>query len=721
MVFCRFLPLPVLLSAGLAGVGAMDLHEQRMMEAPSLLRGGASSDEIKVVTVPVDVLHSAQFSSLLDAYLEDTALERALGECRLWIDVGRFRGKQTTTDPLPPAPDATEKGELKEGASSPKHKPMASAEEEPCTSLNKQFPAPDATEKGELKEGVSSPKHKPMASAEEEPCTSLNKQFGWSVKTRSGPFEDPFSFAVCTEAPWFAEVEVVKVEEADETGELGPGHLLLHVKYNPPLPTEAPWFAEVEVVKVEDADETGELGPGHLLLHVKYNPPLPAAFPSKMPSKIPLAPSQIMTPSVDDSVGPPRPGDKATVLCLEVGKPLLFSSQVENDTAYLDAFVASEGDSYKCKVLVLLVALALVLPEFLPGPWSVQVDVELYADVSRPMGVGARLRVRDNVAVTLPPSRLLPFPTEGLRPEEWVLLELADLHSQQQRQSGETDGQETDELDRLELWDKVQREGALEAFATRQCRLRRGEKFGDPVQLDCLPDLKAQTGKELVTNGLEIVRRGVIGLALTLISTMGVNAAFHSLIRSNDSFAQRMEKAATELSLFNLKREWKLEAPLEAWKNPDAEDKIMEIARKGWTPQQTELLDEIASEMLQLYAQGAKDRRKHKTEGKIKFEESDDKLVIRVPVSNLSYRRRHILGVLFEKELELVFTFVDRGGQFHPFHKISTAQGGTAAVDEQKGILETTGGTQPSQGITAKPVGETALEAAQAGDKGPRA
>lgn len=112
------------------------------------------------------------------------------------------------------------------------------------------------------------------------------------------------------------------------------------------------------------------------------------------------------------------------------------------------------------------------------------------------MGVGVRLRVKDNVAVTLPPSRLLPFNTKGLSTEQWLLLELAEVHSQQQRQNGATDMQEAHELDVAEMWEKIQRERAMEAFATNQCRLKRGAKFGDPVQLDCLPDIKGQSRKE---------------------------------------------------------------------------------------------------------------------------------------------------------------------------------------------------------------------------------
>ncbi|CDJ49415.1 hypothetical protein, conserved [Eimeria brunetti] len=611
--FCRFV-LPLLVPvAGTAVAGAVDLHEQRLKEATSLLQGGSTIDKVEVAPLPSDVLRSPQFASLLKTYSEDTALERALGECRLWIDVERFRANKATDHPLQPVHGVVDDGELSDSA--------------------------------------SPPQQPPGFSAGEERCASLNKRFGWSVKKSGGSLEAPSSFAVCTEAPWFADVEIVKVEEADE------------------------------------ADE---LNMGSLLLHVKYSPPLPAAFPPKMPSIIPLTPFQILTPSDNDSVGPPRPGEKATIFCLEKGRPLVLSRQVEDDAPYL---------------------------EFLPGPWSVRVDVELYPDVSRPMGVGVRLRLKDNVAVTLPPSRLLPFTTEGLRPEHWLLLELADLHLQKQREGEEADEQETDEMDRVELWDKMQRERASEAFSSPQCRLTRGERFGDPVQLDCSPEIIGQSRKELMMNGVDVVRRGVIGLVLAVIPSLGLNVAFHSLIRSNDNPTQRVEKAATELSLFNLKKEWKLGVTPEGWEKPEEAKEIMDIASRGWTPEQAELLDEIANEILQMYAQAGKDRTRHNTEGKITFAESDDKLVIHVPVSQLSYRRRHLLGLLYQTEAELVFTFVDRGGLFHPFHKVPNKQGNNATAKEQQGISATSEDTQPSEVTTVSVVGETDHEAGLATGK----
>ncbi|CDI73949.1 hypothetical protein, conserved [Eimeria praecox] len=616
MVFSTVALLAVVLGAGREVIGAMDVRDQNLMEATSLIRGGISVGAVKMAPLPVEILRSPQFSSLLNAYAEDTALEKALGECRLWIDVERFKANEMTAHP--------------------------------------PLPASEVTGGGESKETVSSPQHTPRANAEEGQCASLNKRFGWSIRKSIGPLLAPVSFAVCTEGPWFADIEVMKVE----------------------------------------ADETDEFEAGPLLLHVKYSPTLPDTFSSKMPSKMPLVPSQILAPSSDDGARPPRPGEKATALCLEKGQPLLLSRHADNETAYL---------------------------EFLPGPWSVAVDVELYADVSRPMGVGVRLLLRDNVAVTLPPSRLLPFTTDGLGTEQWLLLELADLHAQQQRRSGAAGVQEAHEVHGAELWDKIQRDRAMEAFSTRQCRLKRGERFSDPVQLDCLPDIKGQSRKELAMNGLDVIRRGVIGLVLALIPTFGINAAFHSLIWSNDGLAQRVEKEAKDLSLFSLKREWRLTAPLEMLGKPEGAQKALSIAMRCWTPKQTEVLDTLASELLQLYAQGGKDRTKYKTEGKITFAESDNKLVIHYPVSQLSYARRLALDLMLDTDTVLVFTFTDMGGHFHPFHKVPSTQGETATVKEQQDILAATGGTQVSQNVKEERTGGKACEAGQATGKEPSA
>lgn len=214
-----------------------------------------------------------------------------------------------------------------------------------------------------------------------------------------------------------------------------------------------------------------------------------------------------------------------------------------------------------------------------------------------------------------------------------------------------------------------------------------------------------------------MVRRGVIGLVLALIPTLGINAAFHSLIGSKDSFTQRVENAAAELSLFSLKRECRVALPLGNLGRPEADKLTMDTIVLGWTSQQTELLDEIASEMLQLYAKGGKDRRIHKTEGKVLFEEASDSLTIHVPVSTLGYARRVRLGLQFERDAEVVFTFIDMGGHFHPFHKVISTQGDTAAVNEQRDVLATTGVAQPSHHITAKTMGETAGKAGPATER----
>lgn len=218
-------------------------------------------------------------------------------------------------------------------------------------------------------------------------------------------------------------------------------------------------------------------------------------------------------------------------------------------------------------------------------------------------------------------------------------------------------------------------------------------------------------------DGLDVVRRGVIGLVLAMIPTLGLNAAFHSLIRSNDRFVQRAEKAAPELSIFNLKRECRVSFPVGVSGRSKEAKKSTDIALRGWDPKQMELLDTIASEMLQLYAKGGKDRRKHRTEGAITFIESDDRLVIYVPVTTLSNKRRITLGLLFQSEAELIFTFEDVGGHFRPFHKVLSMQGETSGVNGQQGIARAARDAHPSQGIRENPTDETVRKAEQTAGK----
>lgn len=156
---------------------------------------------------------------------------------------------------------------------------------------------------------------------------------------------------------------------------------------------------------------------------------------------------------------------------------------------YSHAIVAAENGAHLSPV-------SFVPPEFLPGPWSVEVDVEFYRDVLRPMGVGVRLHLKDNLSVTLPPLRVLPFNSGKLSTEQWLLLELAELHTQRQWQSNSEDETESTEKDKPGEWATFQRDAAFEALSVGRCRLKRGRRADDPVLLDCLPNISNRSKRE---------------------------------------------------------------------------------------------------------------------------------------------------------------------------------------------------------------------------------
>lgn len=174
-------------------------------------------------------------------------------------------------------------------------------------------------------------------------------------------------------------------------------------------------------------------------------------------------------------------------------------------------------------------------------------------------------------------------------------------------------------------------------------------------------------------NGLNVVRRGAISLALAAIPAMRISAAFHSLIHSSDSTAERADSLVAELSLFNIRRSWDLTVSTGTAKTAGYLRKVLQLSKHVWTAKQEELLSELSSELLQMYARGAQSVARYS--GELIFEESDSTLVVRVPVSSLSFRRRLRLGLLFEDDLELVFTFTDMGGKFHPFQRVPSSEG----------------------------------------------
>lgn len=112
------------------------------------------------------------------------------------------------------------------------------------------------------------------------------------------------------------------------------------------------------------------------------------------------------------------------------------------------------------------------------------------------MGVGVRLHLKDNLCVTLPPRRVLPFNSGKLSTEQWLLLELAELHTQRQWQSASEDETESTEKDKPGEWATFQRDAAFEALSVGRCRLKRGRRADDPVLLDCLPNISNRSKRE---------------------------------------------------------------------------------------------------------------------------------------------------------------------------------------------------------------------------------
>lgn len=127
-------------------------------------------------------------------------------------------------------------------------------------------------------------------------------------------------------------------------------------------------------------------------------------------------------------------------------------------------------------------------------------QVELDADPLQYMGVSATINIIENLSVTLPPSRLLPIHTLGLSYEQWLLLELAALRSEEQklleeenyeylnREEEAKGGKEAGYTLVKDLREKntLNRLGTI-AAVVGPCRLRRGKGFHDKVILDCLP------------------------------------------------------------------------------------------------------------------------------------------------------------------------------------------------------------------------------------------
>lgn len=177
----------------------------------------------------------------------------------------------------------------------------------------------------------------------------------------------------------------------------------------------------------------------------------------------------------------------------------------------------------------------------------------------------------------------------------------------------------------------------------------------------------------VIFTAADIIRRGIWGMYLATLPIMALSAAFQSQIKTEDSSRNIGASLAPDFALFDLKREWSVRLPEGATEHRNSE-RQGELESRVWTPEQSKELSLIASELLQAYVRGGKDRRKHTVEKHITFIETDSKLEVRVAVSYLTRRRQRLLGLRTFPDAELVFTFTDAGGAFRPFMKVPGSQ-----------------------------------------------
>ncbi|OEH79663.1 hypothetical protein cyc_00802 [Cyclospora cayetanensis] len=402
--------------------------------------------------------------------------------------------------------------------------------------------------------------------------------------------------------------------------------------------TAAPWFAEAVLSSVEE--KASPQGSPYFFAHLDYTSPIPEAFSSQMPKALPLSPTR-RSEFVDDFV-PPQAGDTATLLCLKKGQQLIFSRETEETALNV---------------------------EFLPGPWTVEVQVELFPNVLRSMGIGVRLRLLENISVTLPPTRVLPVYTSNLGSEQWLTLELAALYAEEQQ----LQDAEIEDMELRGEWiqaDEVPRITQMGTLPIGPCFLRRRKGFNEPVVLDCINRTRIDK-KSLLMDAVGLVRRGVVGMALAYAPALKISKSFYSLIKTEYDISSSV---VADLSLFTMQREWSMSLPeeLKAREENTARQNMLEA--EIWTPEQDKLLNVISAEVLQVYARGRKDRRTHTKEKYLTFIETDSKLIVHVPLKYLSHFRRQVLQLKNCKDAELIFTFTDSGGKFHPFHKVPLPQ-----------------------------------------------
>nr|CEL77799.1 TPA: TGME49_116130 [Toxoplasma gondii VEG] len=170
---------------------------------------------------------------------------------------------------------------------------------------------------------------------------------------------------------------------------------------------------------------------------------------ANLPIVFPLTPNnQILKNGLPDVE--PQVGLDATILCKEDGRPPLFvTDQDENSD----------------------------MPELQPGPWTVSVFVRSKVNPLVPYGRSYFLEVLDNVVVTMPPERIIPFPLPASVSLDTLLqLELAVAAAQ--------------------LFTEPRSEDSMRLAMPARCTIHRDASYLDAATLDCpLWHMQAHTKK----------------------------------------------------------------------------------------------------------------------------------------------------------------------------------------------------------------------------------
>ncbi|EPR58825.1 hypothetical protein TGGT1_316130 [Toxoplasma gondii GT1] len=212
---------------------------------------------------------------------------------------------------------------------------------------------------------------------------------------------------------------------------------------------------------------------------------------ANLPIVFPLTPNnQILKNGLPDVE--PQVGLDATILCKEDGRPPLFvTDQDENSD----------------------------MPELQPGPWTVSVFVRSKVNPLVPYGRSYFLEVLDNVVVTMPPERIIPFPLPASVSLDTLLqLELAVAAAQ--------------------LFTEPRSEDSMRLAMPARCTLHRDASYLDAATLDCpLWHMQAHTKKPSAVRTAAKIGGSLVGvgLARNLILPRRDTTAFNQLVTLNRS------------------------------------------------------------------------------------------------------------------------------------------------------------------------------------------